>query len=83
VWLNPLLRFEQFEARASGIRSMLPHVDEFRSVHSLSAISDLCSALSDRTMGGTPKPMSPRQWLNKGAQTTLQKELDAGSKSNT
>ncbi len=26
VWLNPLLRFDAFEARASGIRAMLPHV---------------------------------------------------------
>ncbi|MFM8700634.1 MAG: vWA domain-containing protein, partial [Hyphomicrobiales bacterium] len=30
VWLNPLLRFDGFEARASGIRAILPHVDEFR-----------------------------------------------------
>ncbi len=30
VWLNPLLRFEGFEARARGIKAMLPHVDEFR-----------------------------------------------------
>ncbi|MGA2945431.1 MAG: VWA domain-containing protein, partial [Xanthobacteraceae bacterium] len=30
VWLNPLLRFEGFEARARGIRTMLPNVDEFR-----------------------------------------------------
>ena len=28
VWLNPLLRFDAFEARASGIRAMLPHVDD-------------------------------------------------------
>jgi len=82
VWLNPLLRFEQFEARASGIRSMLPHVDEFRSVHSLDAISDLCSALSGRRMDGTPKPISPRQWLNMGAQTNLQTEPFTGSKTN-
>ena len=35
VWLNPLLRFEGFEARARGIRTMLPHVDEFRPIHNL------------------------------------------------
>ncbi|MTI19334.1 VWA domain-containing protein [Rhodobacteraceae bacterium RKSG542] len=46
VWLNPLLRFEGFEARAKGIRAMLPHVDEFRTVHSLEAVSGLCEALS-------------------------------------
>ncbi len=35
VWLNPLLRFEGFEARARGIRTMLPNVDEFRPIHNL------------------------------------------------
>ncbi len=45
VWLNPLLRFEGFEARARGVRAMLPHVDEFRSVHNLSALTDLCASL--------------------------------------
>ena len=35
VWLNPLLRFEGFEARARGIKTMLPRVDEFRPIHSL------------------------------------------------
>ncbi len=35
IWLNPLLRFDGFEARARGVRAMLPHVDEFRAVHNL------------------------------------------------
>ncbi|MFC6487631.1 VWA domain-containing protein, partial [Nitratireductor sp. GCM10026969] len=46
IWLNPLLRFDGFEARARGVRAILPHVDEFRPVHSLDALSDLCTALS-------------------------------------
>jgi uncharacterized protein with von Willebrand factor type A (vWA) domain len=61
VWLNPLLRFDAFEARASGIRAMLPHVDSFRPIHNLAAMADLCAALSpdaDRTS-------DPRQWLKK------------------
>lgn len=45
IWLNPLLRFDGFEARARGIRAMLPHVDEFRAVHSLEAVADLVQAL--------------------------------------
>ena len=45
VWLNPLLRFTAFEARASGIRAMLPHVDEFRPIHSLGSMEELCRAL--------------------------------------
>ncbi|MGI9352122.1 MAG: vWA domain-containing protein [Rhizobiaceae bacterium] len=48
IWLNPLLRFEGFEAAARGIRTMLPHVDEFRPIHSLNALSGLCDSLSSR-----------------------------------
>ncbi|MGE0230911.1 MAG: VWA domain-containing protein [Flavobacteriaceae bacterium] len=46
IWLNPLLRYDGFEARAAGIRAMLPHVDDFRTVHNLAAIADICRALS-------------------------------------
>ena len=38
IWLNPLLRFDGFEAKAQGIKTMLPHVDEFRPIHNLSSI---------------------------------------------
>ena len=48
VWLNPLLRFDGFEARAWGIRTMLPHVDEFRPIHSLEAMGELVAALDGR-----------------------------------
>ena len=47
IWLNPLLRFDGFEPRARGVRAMLPHVDEFRPVHNLNALADLCASLSD------------------------------------
>src|SRR6201982_2881648 len=46
IWLNPLLRFGGFEAKAQGIKMMLPHVDEFRPVHNLSSIRGLVTALS-------------------------------------
>jgi uncharacterized protein with von Willebrand factor type A (vWA) domain len=46
IWLNPLLRFDGFEPRARGVRAMLPHVDEFRPVHSLDALADLARSLS-------------------------------------
>jgi len=46
IWLNPLLRFAGFEAKAQGIKMMLPHVDEFRPVHNLSSIEGLVKALS-------------------------------------
>jgi len=62
IWLNPLLRFEGFEARAKGIRAMLPHVDEFRAVHSLDAVADLVDALTGRS--GVREKTDPRRWLN-------------------
>ena len=49
IWLNPLLRYGGFEAKAQGIKMMLPHVDEFRPVHNLSSIEGLISALSSAT----------------------------------
>ena len=45
IWLNPLLRFEGFEAKAHGIRAMLPHVDEFRPVHNLASLEALARAI--------------------------------------
>jgi uncharacterized protein with von Willebrand factor type A (vWA) domain len=46
IWLNPLLRFEGFEAKAKGVQTILPHVDEFRPIHNLASMADLCRALS-------------------------------------
>ena len=45
VWLNPLLRYDGFEPRASGIASMLPHVDAFLPMHNLATLRDLAAAL--------------------------------------
>jgi uncharacterized protein with von Willebrand factor type A (vWA) domain len=61
VWLNPLLRFDGFEARASGIKAMLPHVDEFRTIHNLESMRGLVEALSDHTARGP----APKEWLRK------------------
>jgi hypothetical protein len=46
VWLNPLLRYERFEARPAGVRAMLPHVDLFLPVHNLRSLVDLSRVLS-------------------------------------
>ena len=54
IWLNPLLRYDGFEARATGIKAMLPHVDEFRAAHSLDAIGDLVDALSGKSGEADP-----------------------------
>ena len=45
VWLNPLLRYADFEARPAGIRAMLPWVDDFLPVHSLASLEALAAAL--------------------------------------
>jgi uncharacterized protein with von Willebrand factor type A (vWA) domain len=59
VWLNPLLRFEGFEARAKGVRTMLPHVDELRPIHNLASMTELVRALS----GPASKGYDPKQML--------------------
>jgi uncharacterized protein len=45
VWLNPLLRYERFEAKPAGVRAMLPHVDLFLPVHNLKSLVDLARTL--------------------------------------
>ena len=45
IWLNPLLRYEGFEARPAGIRAMLPHVDNFLPAHNLQSLLDLAKVL--------------------------------------
>jgi uncharacterized protein len=58
IWLNPLLRFDGFSPKASGLRTMLPEVDEFRPIHSLASMAELVKALE----GGGAKA-DPRAWL--------------------
>jgi uncharacterized protein with von Willebrand factor type A (vWA) domain len=62
IWLNPLLRFEGFEAKARGVRTILPHVDEFRPIHNLDSIAELCRALS-----GSGRGNDGREWLTRAA----------------
>jgi uncharacterized protein with von Willebrand factor type A (vWA) domain len=46
IWLNPLLRYQQFEARPAGIRAMLPYVDDFLPVHNLESLKQLASVFA-------------------------------------
>ena len=46
IWLNPLLRYDKFEARPAGVRAMLPHVDLFLPVHNLKSLVDLATTLT-------------------------------------
>jgi uncharacterized protein with von Willebrand factor type A (vWA) domain len=45
VWLNPLLRYDGFQPRPSGVRAMLPHVDAFMPVHNIESLVDLAREL--------------------------------------
>ncbi|WP_299699361.1 VWA domain-containing protein [uncultured Tateyamaria sp.] len=48
IWINPLLRWEDFAPRARGIAAMLPHVDSFRAGHSIASIEELAQVISLR-----------------------------------
>jgi uncharacterized protein with von Willebrand factor type A (vWA) domain len=63
VWLNPLLRFTGFEAKAKGIRTMIPHVDVLRPIHNLDSMVELVRVLS----GESDRAGDPRRWLEKVA----------------
>jgi uncharacterized protein with von Willebrand factor type A (vWA) domain len=59
IWLNPLLRWDGFAPKSQGIRAMLPHVDEFRTMHNIASLKSLVATLS--------RPASPRdmdRWRN-------------------
>ncbi len=49
IWLNPLLRYEGFQPKISGIRTMLPHVDAFLPVHNLESLQSLAEILSRKS----------------------------------
>src|ERR1700733_508345 len=67
IWLNPLLRFEGFEARARGIRTMLPNVDKFRRIHNLDSIADLVGSLSGQRGLHAGRPGDPKLWMQRVA----------------
>ena len=46
IWLNPLLRYAEFEARPAGVRAMLPHVDRFLPAHNIDSLAALGRILS-------------------------------------
>lgn len=46
IWLNPLLRWDEFAPKAQGIRAMLPHVDSFRAGHSVASLEELAAVIS-------------------------------------
>jgi uncharacterized protein with von Willebrand factor type A (vWA) domain len=56
IWLNPLLRYAEFEAKPAGVRAILPHVDRFLPVHNIDTLTALGKILS------TVKTSTGGQW---------------------
>jgi len=50
IWLNPLLRYDEFAPKAQGVKALLDRVDELRPVHNLNSMTDLAIALSGRPL---------------------------------
>jgi uncharacterized protein with von Willebrand factor type A (vWA) domain len=50
-------------AKAKGIRTIVPHVDELRPIHNLESMAELVKALS----ATGPRAGDPKAWLEKVA----------------
>lgn len=59
IWMNPLLRYEKFEAKPAGVRAMLPYVDRFLPVHNLKSLIDLARVMGEPT-GRLPRRQAHR-----------------------
>ncbi|MFQ5981996.1 MAG: VWA domain-containing protein [Woeseiaceae bacterium] len=46
IWINPMLRYSEFEPKAMGIKTMLPHVDLFLPAHNIESLVQLCRLLN-------------------------------------
>jgi len=46
IWLNPLLRYEGYQPKSLGAKAIMPHVDDFRTVHNLDSLAQLAAVLS-------------------------------------
>ena len=57
IWLNPLLRYEGFEARPAGIRAILPYVDEFLPVHNVASLRGISEALDPARIRSAHRPL--------------------------
>jgi uncharacterized protein with von Willebrand factor type A (vWA) domain len=49
IWMNPLLRYNDYQPLASGARELVKHVSEVRPCHNLASLGDLTRALSTRS----------------------------------
>lgn len=47
LWLNPLLRYDEYEPRTRGMQAALPHVDDFLPVHNLESLQQVGRTLTN------------------------------------
>lgn len=52
IWINPLMRFDDFAPKARGIQAMMPHVTSFRAGHNIASLQGLAAAISEPTDHG-------------------------------
>jgi uncharacterized protein with von Willebrand factor type A (vWA) domain len=74
VWLNPLLRYQDFQPRAGGIKAMLPHVDHFIPAHNLDSLEGLIRLLVQPAAAGASPPggrRSPSTTTSRPPQSSL------------
>ena len=48
IWLNPLLRYDQYAPLAAGAKELERYVSELRPCHNLSSVADLAMTLANR-----------------------------------
>ncbi len=46
IWMNPLMRYDDYQPLAGGARELVKHVSEVRACHNLASLADLTRALS-------------------------------------
>jgi uncharacterized protein with von Willebrand factor type A (vWA) domain len=52
IWLNPLLRWDGFEAKAQGVKALLPHTDAFCAAHNIDSLDGLARVIANAGASG-------------------------------
>ena len=55
IWLNPLLRYQQYQPQAKGASTIFPYADAMLSVHNLVSLEKLIEVLYGKTKGPVQK----------------------------
>ena len=69
IWLNPLLRYDRYEPKSLGAQALLPHVDEFRSIHNLESSGAIVRSFDEARsrQGIWTQPMAGGSRMSKSA----------------